>query len=111
MYIDYEFYYSFYKGTIPQEKFDLLEIKASGILNYYTFNRASKKDTNVKLAICELIDNLYEIESTDTKGIDSEKVGTYSVSYSKDHKKNLKLEQKEIINKYLGHTNLLYRGV
>ena len=110
IYVDYNYYSNVYQGEVPNDKFNQLEIKASGILNYYTFSRIENIDENVKLAICELVDNLYEIEQADTKGVQSEKVGSYSVTYSSIHKKELKQEQKGIILKYLGHTGLLYRG-
>lgn len=110
IYVDYNYYSNVYQGKVPEDKFNQLEIKASGILNYYTFNRIKEVDENIKLTICELIDNLYDIEKADTKGVESEKVGTYSVTYSKEAIKDLKREQKGIILKYLGHSNLTYRG-
>lgn len=110
MYIDFDYYSNIYKGKVKEEDFTTLEIKASGILNYYTFNRIEEVTENIKLAVCELIDNIKEFEDTEGKDITSETVGTYSVSYSdKFNISNVK-KQKNIISKWIP-TNLLYRGV
>lgn len=110
MYVDYVFYSTVYKGKAKEEDFTTLEIKASGILNYYTFNRIQEVTQNIKFAICELIDNIQDYEEREGKEITSEKVGTYSVSYSdKNNISNIR-EQKNIINKWLP-SELTYRGV
>ena len=117
MRVDYNYYSNVYKGKVREEDFTSLEIKASGILNYYTFNRIEEVTENIKLAICELIDYIAEEERIrNEKEIQSESVGTHSVTYAiaKNRNKNssvVKKEQKDIIYKYLAHTNLLYRGV
>lgn len=117
MYVDYDFYSIKYGGKVDIADFYSSEIKASGILNYYTFNRIDIVTDNIKLAICELIDYIAEEERVRTeKEIQSESVGTHSVTYAiaKNRNKNssiVRKEQKEIVNKYLAHTNLLYRGV
>lgn len=117
MYVDYDYYSNNYKGKVKEEEFTTLEIKASGILNYYTFNRIEDITDNIKLTICELIDYIAEEERVRTeKEIQSESVGTRSVTYAiaKNRNKNssvVKKEQKDIIYKYLAHTGLLYRGL
>lgn len=108
MYVDYDYYSNTYQGKVKAEDFPILETKASGILNYYTFNRIETVDDNVKLAVCELIDFIQEDE--EGKEIESEKVGSYSVTYAKQSVFAKARKQKGIITKYLGHTNLLYRG-
>ena len=110
MYLDYEFYSTVYFGKVKEEEFPTLEIKASGILNYHTFNRISKATQNVKFAMCELIDLISKEEANDGKEISSEKVGTYSVAYSDKHSKSVNNKQKDIIRRYI-NPNLLYRGV
>lgn len=116
MYVDFDYYSNIYKGKVKEEDFPTLEIKASGILNYYTFNRIKEDAINdkIKLTVCELIDNIEQLEKVEgeDKGITQEKVGTYSVSYANPDikRKELKQEQKQTIFKYLGHTGLLYRG-
>lgn len=110
MYVDFNFYQQTYKGKVPEGDFTRLEIQASSLIDYYTFNRITEVDNKVKFTVCELIDNLQELENLEGKGIDSEKVGSYAVTYSKVQEKELKQEQKNIIVKYLGHTGLMYRG-
>lgn len=114
VYVDYNYYLNTYQGKVKEEVFSILEIKASGILNYYTFNRIKEVDDDIKLTVCELIDNIEQLEKLESegKGITQEKVGSYSVSYANSDikRKELKQEQKQIIFRYLGYTGLLYRG-
>lgn len=113
MYVDYEFYSQTYHGEIPQEKFERLNIQAQAIINKYTFNRIEEPDDNIKFAICELIDYLYELENKGGNEIASEKVGTYSVTYAIPGEgiDLVKRKQRDIARKWLGHTGLMYRGV
>lgn len=116
MYLDYDFYKTNWGGKVLEEDFTQLNIKATQIVNYYTFNRLKNFeiiDDDVKYAICELIDEIYRLQSTDGKEIASEKVGTYSISYAvnNDSEKVIQDKQKNIVKKWLGHTGLLYRGV
>lgn len=110
MYIDYNYYSTVYQGSVKEEDFPILEIKAAGLLNYYTFNRIEKVTENIKLTICELIDFIQEDEKTEGREIESESVGSYSVKFQKQSVYAKSRKQKKIINEYLGHTNLLYRG-
>lgn len=119
MYVDYDFYLNIYAGEVDEILFAKLELQASTIVNYYTFNRIPDLTIitdDIKLAVCELIDYLSEEERVKSnKEIQSESVGSHSVTYaiSKNRNKNstiVKKEQKEIVYKYLAHTNLLYRG-
>lgn len=111
MYVDYNYYSNTYGGKVTVDNFNSLLLKATATLNYHTFNRIKIVDENIKLAICELIDLIHEEEQNEGKEIESEKVGSYSVTYSKENKISKSRKEKKIINKYLGHTNLLYRGI
>lgn len=112
MLVDFGFYQNEYSGEVSATDFEPLERQASSIIAYYTFNRASKADNNVKFAVCELIDYLASLKATGGKEVANETVGTHSVTYmiSKDGRDPVKAKQKEIMRKYLGHTGLLYRG-
>lgn len=110
IYVDYDYYSNTYRGKVSSTDFTTLEIKASGVLNYYTFNRVETVDENIKLAVCELIDFIYEDEKNEGREIESESVGSYSVKFQKQSVYAKSRKQKKIINKYLGHSNLLYRG-
>lgn len=115
MYVDYSFYEMEYGGKVPQEDFINLEVKASGIINYYTFNRIEILTQGVKFAICELVDCLAdEYKKANEKEIQSETVGSHSVTYAISKASNIGNKSnnnyRRILNKYLAHTNLLYRG-
>ena len=116
MYLDYDFYQVDWGGKAPMADFTQLNIKATQIVDYYTFNRLKNLETienDVKYAICELIDEMHRLQATDGKEIASEKVATYSVKYavSNDADKSMQNRQRNIVKKWLGHTGLLYRGV
>ena len=112
MYVDYNFYQNTYQGKLPIDIFTKLEIKASGIVDHYTFNRIEEADDKVKFAVSELTDYLAELEATGGKEIASEAVGTHSVTYVNTAvgRDPVKLMQKAIVAKYLAHTGLMYRG-
>ena len=109
MYVDYTFYSTTYGGKVSSGDFIKLEIQASALIDYYTFNRIETVDNKVKYAVCELVDCLKNLEDTGGKEIASESVGGYSVSYDIGNATIAK-KQKSIIAKYLGHTGLMYRG-
>lgn len=109
--MDYNFYQSEYGGKVIEQEFNRLLIQAKAMLSYYTFNRASDKDINVKYTLCELVDYLKELQNKGGKEIASEEVSTHSVTYADKDNISSKKKQKEIMMKYLGHTNLLYRGI
>lgn len=116
MYLDYDFYKTNWGGKVLEEDFTQLNIKATQIVDYYTFNRLKNLeiiDDDVKYAICELIDEMHRLQTTDGKEIASESVATYSVTYAvgNDSEKSIQNRQKDIVKKWLGHTGLLYRGV
>lgn len=116
MYLDYEEYERVFGGKLPEEDFTRLELRASAILNYYTFNRIEEVDNNIKGLISELVnfEQKLEEELIDNEDIKSETVDTHSITY-KDKKMTSQAEARksklDIIKVYLGHTNLLYRGV
>lgn len=110
MYVDYDFYISSYGGKNLLDDFTKLEMQASTLVDYYTFNRITEPNDKVKFAVCELIDYLYELEDTGGKEVDSESVGGHSVSYVSGDNLSSTEKQKAIITKYLGHSGLMYRG-
>ncbi len=117
MYADYEFYKDTFGGTmISESEFTRLMIIASAYVDKITFNRAmeiSEDDPTyrlLKLAACDIAEVL---KREDEGGeIQSESVGSYSVSYADTPTKKLSLEEKIIQagKRYLGNTGLMYRG-
>lgn len=112
MYANYSFYEGEYFGSsISEENFPRLALRASKFLDYYTMNRAKdyRKDDSVKLACCAVAEAYLAIEESEAKrGIASESVGSYSVSYRDDRESNKLLA--EAAMPYLAFTGLLYRG-
>lgn len=114
-YADYAYYTDTYEGAvIDAASFDLYAARATQKIKLYTFNRIV--DDNIpdeaKMCCCELAEALFKADKEDTKGIASEKVGEYSVTYvSADAKENLMhISTQNVINKWLAMTGLLYRG-
>ncbi|HBG7746641.1 TPA: hypothetical protein KRE80_002143 [Clostridioides difficile] len=108
MYIDYEFY-STLGGEIPQGKFNKYAIRATKYIDYNTFNRIEEVTEEIKIATCEIADLIYKSNLEGDKEIQSESIGSHSVTYTANNKT---LEQKayDILKMYLD-SDLLYRGV
>lgn len=128
MYATFEFYKNNYGGSVSEESFRHLAVKASVYLDYYTMGKAKNNADSdaVKTACCALVDKYSEIESISASaqksaseavsaGKKSESIGSYSVTYQtaeefKAMEQNAKAELAEICRIYLAGTNLLYRG-
>lgn len=134
VYADYAYYAGAYMGTVSEDEFSRLAVRASSFLDYYTQNHA-KNNTEldaVKMCCCALVDKYKIIEaaqeltvkklagalSTDAE-VKSETVGSYSrtldtgasgaasaLSTTDGARKLLA----ETCREYLAHTGLLYRG-
>lgn len=123
----YNYYGSEYLGTIiPSNLFKKYNMKATSLINYFTFNRIKETDNDIKNACCEIAELLYQQENLYSKIINnggeqvaSETVGPYSKSYVNNSniqkerlltKKELDRECYQICLKYLADTGLMYRG-
>ncbi len=114
-YADYAYYTGTYKGAvIDTASFELYARKATLEIKKYTFYRIADTDIpdDVKMCCCELAELLYKDKQEDTKGVASEKVGEYSVSYVSPEVKEklLSVSVRSIIYNWLAMTGLLYRG-
>ncbi|UWD43272.1 hypothetical protein NYU56_18430 (plasmid) [Clostridioides difficile] len=107
-YIDYEFYSGF-GGKIPQGSFDRYAIRATKYIDYNTFGRIKEITEDIKITTCEIADLIYKSSLEGDKEIQSESVGSHSVTYTANNKT---VEQKayDILKMYLD-SELLYRGV
>lgn len=112
MYVEYDFYTNTYGGKVSSVDFPRLEIQASTLIDYYTFNRVKEVNDKIKYAVCELVDYLKELDRNGGKEISQESIGSQSVSYVTGENQ-LTAEQKKfnIVKKHLAHSGLLYRGV
>lgn len=133
-YADFEFYSGCYYGSVSEEDFQRLAVRASSFLDYYTRNRAQDNaDLDaVKMCCCALVDKYAIIEAAQALAmknlanaaandaeVKSETVGSYSRTMATggesalsalnvtDGAKNLLAAT---CNEYLAHTGLLYRG-
>ncbi len=92
--------------------------QASRILDQYTFDRMRGLNDipeAVQMCCCELAEAGFRQEKLqkESGGKTSEKVGTYSVSFSSTQESATAAgrEQREIIMKWLSDTGLCYQGV
>lgn len=134
VYVNDADYYGTYMGTVSEEDFPRLAVRASAYIDYITQNRAKDHAEMValKMCCCALIDKYHVIE-TAQKAVDaslekasaakpetkSESVGDWSrtlttgveaVSAALSASNSAKALLAETCNEYLGHTGLLYRG-
>lgn len=135
IYADYEFYSCCYCGSVNEEDFQHLAVRASSFLDYYTQNRVKNcADLHeVKMACCALVDKYKAIEAaqelaqknltaglaSDSGELQSETVGSYSRTFRSSGDSSisamkaaddLKAALAATAREYLAHTGLLYRG-
>ena len=135
-YADYAFYSGTYSGSlIPEDQFGFYAARASEYIDQQTYNRISSEvpeelASRVSACCCELAENIYRFSAVSSSGgtssgagadISSEKVGQYSITYCtgaetisallNGNDSGLNDLLYSIINKHLGNTGLLYKGV
>lgn len=118
MLVNYTIYQEQYFGkSIPEEEFNAYSRLSESYVNQYTFTRiqntlSDQEKENVYFCICEIAEKLYDNDHLpSSKGITSESVDGHSVSFER-RKTTTQLKPliKDIINRWLCNTNLLYRG-
>lgn len=120
IYVDYSYYVdAFYGSKIAEKDFYRYALRASQFLDYYT--RGKAKDNaeleEIKLACCAVAECVFTGDSAvnNVKGLKSESVGSYSVSYETGKEKietaqATRAECAAVAREYLADTGLLYRG-
>lgn len=122
VYADVAFYTDKYllgRKPVISAGFDYYARSVSRIMNNLTFGRIDKLPEltdDIRMCCCELAENCYtnEKERKAAGGKTSEKNGTYSVTYSEKVLSRYDIDPVDtmhIINKWLGGTGLLYRGI
>ena len=98
--------------------FDYYARQASQVIDVYTFGRLKtllEVPEPVRLCCCELAEVICQQEkrNREAAGKTSEKVGTYSVSFSSaaEARQAADREQRGIVMKWLADTGLCYQGV
>lgn len=123
VYIDYSYYYSAYVGTaIVPADFSRLALRASAVIDNLTFDRAAAIITaatdsatidKIKMAACAVAEELQKQDLVDgADGIQSESVGSSSVTYAPNSSKQLSdvARQNKAAKLYLSSTGLMFRG-
>lgn len=134
IYANYEYYTGTYMGSVSEENFLRLAVRASSFLDYYTQNRAKDNAAldAVKMCCCALVDKYAVIEAAQALAmktlanaaasdaeVKSETVGDYSRTLSTGGESAVsalaatdgaKKILAETCVEYLAHTGLLYRG-
>lgn len=134
IYADYDYYCNSYMGTVSEEVFQRLAVRASSFLDYFAQNRAKDNaDLDaVKMCCCALVDKYNVIEAANALAskrlmdaaasdaeVKNETVGSYSRALSTGGESALAAlstgdSAKKLLAdtccEYLSHTGLLYRG-
>lgn len=134
IYANYEYYTGTYMGSVSEENFLRLAVRASSFLDYYTQNRAKDNAAldAVKMCCCALVDKYAVIEAAQALAmktlanaaasdaeVKSETVGDYSRTLSTGGESAVSALAAtdgarkllaETCAEYLAHTGLLYRG-
>lgn len=134
VYADFAYYSGTYMGTVSEENFLRLAVRASSFLDYYTLNKAKNNaDLDaVKMCCCALVDKYAVIEAAQALAmknlanaaandaeVKSETVGSYSRTMATGGESALSALNatdgaKKLLaatcNEYLTHAGLLYRG-
>lgn len=115
-YADYDYYINDYlhgQESMSRDDFDFFAVRASKVIERYTFSRIEEVTEAIKSCCCELAECLQSEHSADNQnGKTSESVGSYSVSYASatDRHRESQQEYSRILHLWLGDTGLLYRG-
>ena len=121
IYADEAFYQNEYllgRKPVISAGFSFYARQSSQVIDQYTFGRLNGlKDVPepVKMCCCELAESEYrrEKQQKDSGGKTSEKIGTYSASFSgaQEMAQAVAKEQRGIVLKWLADTGLCYAGV
>lgn len=122
IYADAEFYTGKYllgRKPVISAGFDYYARSASRIMNRLSFGRIDKLGEltdDIRMCCCEIAEHCYtnEKERKAAGGKTSEKIGTYSVTFSDKAQSQEEISTADagrIMNKWLSETGLLYRGI
>lgn len=106
-------YLSGKEAALDAASFPYWERKASGVVRKYTFGNINENmdiPEAVQMCVCEVAELLYKQENTG-RGLTSERVGEYSVTYKAQTAPEREVEQYLTVNNWLANTGLMYCGV
>jgi len=117
-YADHEYYTNIFRGSVLSDiDFPPAAERASDYIDYMTRNKATPDSEAVKKACCALAETYHAMLQVKAAGssageIQSEAVGSYSVTYRSGAEASAELESSlyKTALIYLANTGLLYRG-
>ena len=107
--------YSFYQdrgGQMSASDFGKYSVNASDYIDYITLDNAKTyidSEDRLKKCCCALADEMKNNEKR--VGVNSESIGSYSVSYSDNSEENVRKKYAKICCMFIGSTGLMYRGL
>lgn len=122
VYVDEAFYKDKYllgRKPVISTGFSFYARSASKIMKSLTFGRIDKLSElteDIQMCCCEIAERCYinEKERKAAGGKTSEKIGTYSATFSEKVLTDIEISSADanrIMNKWLSETGLLYRGI
>ena len=115
---DYSFYTESYltgrEAVIDAASFPHVERTASNIVRGLTYGNIDETNAipePVQMCVCEVAEALHRYDKLSERGVTSEKVGDYSVTYEVQTKTQLTKDIVSIVRNWLQNTGLLFSGV
>jgi hypothetical protein len=116
-YADYTYYSATYLGnSITEANFPRLALRASAVIDQITFSRAATDTDNtdaISMACCVIAEQIQTVEAEGSAdGIQSESIGSNSVTYTDNSWKQKTATEKyiSVASVYLGSTGLMFPG-
>ena len=107
VYADYKYYENNYKGTIPDDSFDSLILKASREIDKNVNTRLTENIINnlpkeaqeqLQYTACALVDLIYKKEESDGKKISSFSIDGVSKTFKTISDEEYKSSRREVLN-------------
>lgn len=107
VYVDYEYYANNYYGTLPEDSFDSLALKASREIDKNVNTRLTENIINnlpkeaqeqLQYTACALVDLIYKKEESDGKKISSFSIDGVSKTFKTISDEEYKSSRREVLN-------------
>lgn len=106
VYVDYSYYANEYLGTLPEDSFNSLALKASREIDNNVNTRLTEENINdlsekaqdqLKYTACALIDLIYKKQKSDSKNISSFSIDGVNKTFKTISDEDYKKSKKDII--------------
>ena len=107
VYVDYEYYKNNYYGTLPEDSFNSLALKASREIDKNVNTRLNEDKINnlpneaqeqLKYTTCALIDLIYKKQENDNKKVSSYSIDGVSKTYKSISNADIMKEKRNALN-------------